>query len=45
MLGQIEETDGETVRVMEELTNFIQEYNIASQEMRSTLRLYETLAY
>ena len=45
MLGQIEETGGGTIKVMEELTNFVQEYNIARQEMRSTLRLYEALAY
>lgn len=45
MLGQIEETGGGTIKVMGELTNFVQECNIAKQEMRSTLRLYEALAY
>ncbi len=45
ILGEIEATGGGTVKVLEELVNFVQEYNIAKGEMRGMLRLYELLAY
>ena len=45
ILGEIEATGGGTIKVLEELVNFIQEYNIARNEMRGMLRLYELLAY
>ncbi len=45
ILGEIEASGGGTIRVLEELVNFVQEYNIAKNEMRGMLRLYELLAY
>ncbi len=45
ILGEIESTGGGTIKVLEELVNFVQEYNIAKNEMRGMLRLYELLAY
>jgi len=45
ILGEIEATGGGTIKVLEELVNFVQEYNIARSEARGMLRLYELLAY
>ena len=45
ILGEIEATGEGTIKILEELVNFIQEYNIVRNEMRGMLRLYELLAY
>ncbi len=45
ILGEIEATSEGTIKTLEELVNFVQEYNIAKNEMRGMLRLYELLAY